>query len=145
MQRGGSGSRVILFPSVFLVVYIRMTYKRYTILAAALALALPGAATAAQFSWFDEMPAKDSLGQVRTPPSLFNRDTRLAFGIGAYKSLAPRRSSEEEGRDLAYFNDATTLRFYGEVSSRPGEAIVPGVLHAGSSGQSSILGAGTNR
>ncbi len=122
-----------------------MTYRHYTVLAAALAVALPGAATAARFSWFDEMPAKDSLGQVRTPPSLFSRDTRLAFGIGTYRSLAPGRSSEEDGRDLAYYNDATTLRFYGELSPRPGEIILPGALHAGPSGQSSILGLSTNR
>jgi hypothetical protein len=122
-----------------------MTYKRYAVLVAALALTLPGAATAARFSWFDETPAKDSLGQLRTPPSLFNRDTRLAFGIDAYKSLAPGSPVDEDGREFSYFNDATTLRFYGEVSSRPGELILPAALHPGSSEQSSILGSSTNR
>src|SRR5207249_11153858 len=102
-----------------------MTYKRYSLLAAALSLSLPSVAGAAQFSWFDETPAKDSLGQLRTPPSLFNRDTRLTFGIDAYKSLVPGSSPEDDLRDVSYFNDATTLRFYGELSTRPGEMIVP--------------------
>lgn len=117
-------------------------HARYTIVAAGLALTLPSLASAAgKFSWFDELPARDSLGQLRTPPSLFDRDTRLTFGIDAYKSLA---ADEEPGR--TYLSDATTLRFYGEVSPRPGDLNVPiAALHPTGTDDASVLGSGSNR
>jgi hypothetical protein len=121
-----------------------VTYKRYTVLTAALAMALPGLAAAARFSWFDDMPATDSLGQLRTPSSLFNNDTHLAFGIDAYKSLVPGRSGDD-GVDAAYLSDATTLRFYGEVSPRTGESIPPGALHPGAADGSATLTSSRNR
>src|ERR1051325_4937278 len=116
-----------------------MTYKRYSLLAAALRLSLPGVAGAARFGWLDETPAKDSLGQLRTPPSLFDRDTRLTFGIDAYKSLAQNPSPDDEARDTGYPSDATTLKFYGELSARSGDAVVPGQLHPRASEPPSIL------
>jgi hypothetical protein len=122
-----------------------MMYKHYSLLAAALSLSLPGVAAAARFSWFDEAPAKDSLGLVRTPPSLFNGDTRLTFGIDAYKSLMPTRSADEDVRDSSYLNDATTLRFYGEVSPRTGETVLPSQLHPRSAEPPSILTSSANR
>ncbi len=117
-----------------------MTYKRYTALAASLALAIPATAMAGRFSWFDDMPARDSLGQLRTPSSLLSRDTRLTFGVDAYKSLTSGRTAEEDTGSAAYANDATTLQFYGEVSARPGEVTVPiAVLHPSASGEEALV------
>lgn len=122
-------------------------YKRYTILAVSLTVVLPNLAMAGGFSWFDETPTRDSLGRVRTPSSLFNGDTRLTFGIDAYKSLAPARTADEDASDIASLNDATTLRFYGEVGSRSGDTSVPiRALHpSGRPDESSILGSPNNR
>lgn len=105
-------------------------YARHTILAATLTFGIPGIANAARFSWFDDTPARDSLGQLRAPLSTFDRDKRLSFGIDAYKSLELGRFADEE--TASYVGDATTLRFYGEVGARPGESNVPiSVLHPG--------------
>lgn len=98
-------------------------YKRHTAIAVALALAIPGVASATRFSWFDDTP-RDSLGLQRTPPSLFDRDNRLSFGVDAYKSLAPGRSNEDEIHDTGYAGD-TKLEFYGEVGGRVGDGALP--------------------
>lgn len=121
-------------------------YKRYTLLATALTFALPGVATAGRFSWFDETPARDSLGQIRTPTPLLSRDTRLTFGVDAYKSLAPGRT-DEDLNETHSGGDATTLQFYGEVSPRSGDTSVPiTALHpAGRAGEPVILGSASNR
>lgn len=93
-------------------------HPRHTLLAAALALAIPSVANAGRFSWFDETPSRDSLGLARTPPSLFGQESRRAFGIDAFRSIAPGRSFDEDGGDVSYYGD-TTLQFFGEVSSWP--------------------------
>lgn len=118
-------------------------YKQYTTLLA-LALALPGVATAARFSWFDETPARDSLGQVRTPDSWFDRDTRLTFGINAYKSLAPGRADEEVG-ETPRVSDATTLQFYGEVSPRDTSVPITALHPTGRVNEPMMLDSSSNR
>lgn len=99
-------------------------YKRHTALAAVLALAIPGMASAARFSWFDDTP-RDSLGLQRTP--LFDRDTRLSFGIDAYKSLAPNRAPDEDLRDNGYAAGTgdTRIELYGEVGGRTSDGTLP--------------------
>jgi hypothetical protein len=89
----------------------RAAYR--TLLAAAVSLALPGLAHAAKFSWFDEQPAqRDSLGRLKIPTAMFERDKRLTFGVDAYSSLA----SDESGGDIS---DAVTV--YGEFGSNDGD------------------------
>lgn len=106
-----------------------MTYPRHTILAATLALVVPSVASATRFSWFDENPARDSLGQVRAPLSQFDPNSRVTFGIDAFKSLAPSLLDDD------HWGDSTSVSFYGEVGRRPGEFRIPyAALHPGADG-----------
>lgn len=117
-------------------------HSRYTLLAAAIALTLPGAVSAARFSWFDESPARDSLGQVRVP--IGESDNRLSFGVHAYKSLAPGVAGDEDAG--SYLTDATTLRLYGEVAPRTGELNIPlAALHPTSDSEGLAFGSSSNR
>lgn len=119
--------------------------KRYTILTTLIALAIPGAVTAAgRFSWFDESPARDSMGQIRAPFSLSAQETRLSFGIDAYKSLAPDALGEDYDGTGSAFGDSNVVRFYGEFASRPNEFQVPlAALNAG--GDASLLDSANSR
>lgn len=94
------------------------------LLAAALALTLPATAAAARFSWFDDAPVRDSLGQVRTPLSALTGETRLSFGIEAYRSFESLRALDDYGlRD----DDVPGLSLHGEVATRPGGLYMPAI------------------
>jgi hypothetical protein len=99
-----------------------MKCKFRTVLAAATALALPGVAGAGRLSWFDEMPARDSLGQIRSPFPLSNDDT-LTFGIQAYQSLRSDVYDADYGYRSASddANDRNTVKIYGEFAPRGGD------------------------
>lgn len=124
-----------------------MMRKTCQALTAAVAFALPSLASAAKFSWFDDVPARDSLGQVRTPAALFNRDAPLTFGIDAYKSLAADRRLAEYGTLGALSHDArTVVRFYGELSPRERDFRVPlAALNREVAVEESALGSGNSR
>ena len=121
-----------------------MTYKTYTALAAALTLSLPGGAMAGRFSWFDEAPARDSLGQVRAPLSSPAGETRLTFGVDAYKSFASTRPADEDY--YVPLHDATVVKFFGEIASRPDGYYAPlAVLNPELARETSPLGIASNR
>lgn len=115
----------------------------HTAAAASIACLLPAAAQAAgKFTWFDEMPARDSLGLVRTPP-LLGKDSRITFGVGAFESLAPNPMVDGfDARDLAYASDS--LRLYGEIGSRTDVLYAPLANIDRVSGQS-LFDADSNR
>lgn len=89
-----------------------------TVIAASLTCLLPAVAQGAgKFTWFDDMPARDSLGLVR-PPALLNKDTRITFGVDAFQSLAPNPLVDGfDAVDAAHATDS--VRLYGEIGSRP--------------------------
>lgn len=92
-----------------------MKRLKQIVAAASLACLLPAAAYGAgKFTWFDEMPARDSLGLVRTPPLLLEKDSRITFGVEAFESLAP--SALVDGYDLR--EPVDSVRLYGEVGRK---------------------------
>jgi hypothetical protein len=94
----------------------------YTVVvSAALSFALPLSASAGKFSWFDETPARDTLGQLRPPSSLFDRSQRLTFGLDAYKSLA---ASEDAERSSEH-GDVHVVSVYGEMLRQPNNFYSP--------------------
>jgi hypothetical protein len=103
-----------------------MTQPLLTALASAVLTAMgTQLASASAFSWFDDSPARDSLGQLRPPSALFDREKRLAFGIEAYKTL----------RDNNVFGSVAgdaSLTFYGEFAGRENDVNAPiGLLNRG--------------
>lgn len=101
--------------------------KNKVLLAAALTLALPAPASAARFSWFDDMPQRDTLGQVR-PPLSADGETRLSFGVEAWRSFESLRLLDDyAARDQAALS-VPGLSLHGEVATRSGgpHAGVPG-------------------
>ncbi|HEX7043124.1 MAG TPA: hypothetical protein VF203_00785 [Burkholderiales bacterium] len=114
--------------------------------AAAIGLLLPGVAAAAgRFSWFDETPARDTLGQVRLPFSPLNPQARLTFGIDAYQSL----SSGALLDDYALTQDPgdrTVIRLYGEFAPRLGDLYSPlTVLNPVAADETPVLGSANSR
>lgn len=93
-----------------------MKYKFHTVLAAT-ALALPGMAAAARLSWFDDVPARDSLGQIRAPFPLSNDDT-LTFGIPAYQSLRSEGHDADHDYRSASGEASNVVKIYGEFVPR---------------------------
>lgn len=94
-----------------------MKRLKQTLTAAGLACLLPAAQGAGKFSWFDEMPARDSLGLVRTPLLLLEKDTRVTFGVGAFESLASNPLVDGlEAHEVTYPGDG--LRLYGEIDRK---------------------------
>ncbi len=121
-----------------------MKCRACTTLVAAVAVALPSVAAAAgRFSWFDETPRRDTLGQVRLPLSPLNPENRLTFGIDAYRSLA---ATEEYGA-LARTDpsDATVLRLYGEFAPRANEPYLPFAALSPGRGEALVFGSASNR
>jgi hypothetical protein len=87
----------------------------YAVAAASLAYLAPAAALGAgKFAWFDDMPARDSLGLPRTPALLFDKDARVTFGVGAFESLSPNEVLDEPGIREA----GSSVRVYGEVDRK---------------------------
>lgn len=86
-------------------------HKVYAAVAAVTALALPGAVSAANLGWFDEMPARDTLGQIRMP----GPGNRLTFGVEAYRSLLDPYGYATHYTDSAV-NDRTVVKIYGEFA-----------------------------
>jgi hypothetical protein len=107
-----------------------MKRTAYTVLmSAALGLAIPVAASASKFSWFDETPARDSLGQLRPPSSLFDRNKRLTFGVDAYKSL----NLDDDAAQADYGSESNVVSVYGEVLSGGNDFYTPlAILNRGS-------------
>lgn len=127
-----------------------MKVRACTTLAAALAVAVPGVATSAgRFSWFDEAPARDTLGQLRTPLSPLHRETRLTFGIDTYQSLqSPTAGSalDDHGTLLGARNQATVVRLYGEFAPRANDLYAPlAALNPEVAGEASALGSANSR
>lgn len=92
-----------------------MKRLKFAVAAASLVCLAPAAALGAgKFTWFDEMPARDSLGLVRTPTPLLGKDTRIAFGVDAFQSLAPSALVDGPG----VHDPGNSLRLYGEVGRR---------------------------
>lgn len=121
-----------------------MKYRTCTILTAVIGFALPGAAMAGSFGWFDDAPARDSLGQLRAPLSSTYRETRLTFGVDAYRSFASTRSFADDYD--APLNDSTVVKLYGEIASRPDGYYAPlAVLNPELARQASPLGISSNR
>lgn len=121
-----------------------MKRTAYTLFAtAALGLVLPTAASAEKFTWFDESPARDSLGQLRPPSSLFDRNKRLTFGVDAYKSLA----SEDYSERPDYFADSNVISVYGEVLRTSNDFYAPlAVLNRGpGEGASPLMDSASSR
>lgn len=98
-------------------------YKNKLLLAAALTLVLPATATAARFSWFDGVPQRDSLGQVRTPLPAIG-ETRLRFGIEPYRSFESLRLLDNGARPRA-LAPAPRISLHGELATGPGEPFAP--------------------
>jgi hypothetical protein len=125
-----------------------MKCKVFTVLAAVTPLALPAAANAARLSWFDDVPARDSLGQVRAPFPLSNQQTPLTFGVDAYRSLVqPEFSDAGYGdRALAEPTNRTLVKFYGEIVSRSDDFRVPlTALDSQAENQPLVLDSSANR
>lgn len=90
------------------------TSVRLALISALAVVAVPLSTSAAsKFSWFDEAPARDALGFPRAP-SLLKPDTRLTFGVDAYKSLAPGRLADDDVDS----RPSDVLRIYGSVEPR---------------------------
>ncbi|MBI3898130.1 MAG: hypothetical protein HY308_07520 [Gammaproteobacteria bacterium] len=112
-----------------------------TLVSATLFVALPGTAAAGKFSWFDETPARDSLGQLRPPSTLFDRDKRLAFGVDAYKSLA----SDEEADGSSTYSDDYVVSFYGELTPSTNNYYSPLVALDRAAGETPLTDSSSNR
>ena len=121
-----------------------MPHKTRAVLTAAIALALPGFAHAGKFSWFDDMPARDSLGQVRAPAAFFNRDAPLTFGIDAFQSLSAAQSPEGYGA-LRNYPEGTVVRFYGQLSPRQDELYRPFASPDSERADADLLGSANSR
>lgn len=90
-----------------------MKHKVYKVVATVTTWALPAVAGATSLGWFDEMPARDSLGRIRAPFSLSSsEESRLTFGVEAYKSLV----EPSNGYSYRQASEQTTLKFYGEFA-----------------------------
>lgn len=96
-------------------------YKVYTFIAAAIACGLPGAVSAGGTSlgWFDEMPARDTLGRIRAPFPFSSPENRITFGVEAYDSLI-ESSAQASGYGYragsAALGDRTVVKIYGEIA-----------------------------
>jgi len=125
-----------------------MKYRIRTVLVAATTLALPGVVSAARLSWFDDMPARDSLGQIRAPIALSNQEAPLTFGVQGYESL--RHSDLLDGDygygSVAVASDRTVVRFYGAVAGRTNDFRAPLLaLNPSATGDALLLGSSSSR
>jgi hypothetical protein len=122
-----------------------MKYKVCTVVATITTLALPGVAGAASLGWFDEMPARDSLGRIRAPFSFSGSETRLTFGVEAYKSLVEPYAQD----DYPYLaaSDQTVVKIYGEFADRVGDFRAPlaALNPQASADETSLLGSSSSR
>lgn len=124
-----------------------MKYKACTaVVVTVTSLTLPGVAGAASASWFDETPARDSLGRIRAPFSFSGSEDTLTFGVEAYKSLVDSNSEVGYGYGRAS-SDRTIVRIYGEVANRASDFRAPldALNPRTSPGEGFLLGSPSNR
>jgi len=123
-----------------------MKCKVRTIVAAVTTLALPGVVNAARLSWFDDMPARDSLGQIRAPIPLSNQQAPLTFGIQAYQTLRQPDDTDYVRGPLGVASDRTIVRLYGEIDSRITDFRAPLLaLNPPTEGNTLFAGSSSNR
>jgi len=117
-----------------------MNFKVRKLVVAVTSLALPGVVHAARLGWFDELPARDSLGQIRAPLPFSNQDASRTFSVRAYESMRQIDEADYLRTPLSVASDRTVVGIYGEIDSRVTDFRAPLVALNPSAENSALLG-----